>query len=113
MTERTNFVIVLSPAAVASRWVREEMDAAKALEYEDPEQRIILPVVAQPCEIPLFFRKYKRVSGPGDVGVSAEEAARRVAQELNVHPVPAERQGGAALEPSDTLPHREFASGAA
>lgn len=85
MIDRPNFVVVLSPAAVASRWVREEMNAAKDLEYEDLD-RIILPVMAEKCDVPLFFRSYKRVSGPGDTSVTPEEAARRVAQELKVEP---------------------------
>jgi tetratricopeptide (TPR) repeat protein len=83
---RSIFVVILSPASVGKPWVRRETNAAISLRDEEPD-RIILPVVAEKTEIPLFWREYKRVSGPGDTGLSATEAAGRVAHTLSITPV--------------------------
>src|SRR5579863_1226873 len=53
--DRSIFVVVLSPHSVASRWVQREMQAAIILQDEQPE-RIIIPVQAEKCDIPVFWR---------------------------------------------------------
>jgi hypothetical protein len=50
---RPIFIVILSPASVGKPWVRREMNAAVGLRDEEPD-RIILPVVAEKTEIPLF-----------------------------------------------------------
>jgi TIR domain len=95
---RPIFLVALSPAAVVSQWVRSEVDAAIDLQYAQPE-RIILPVVVDTCELPLFWRRYKRVSGPGNTGVRATEAAAQVARTLalgSVSPASPDMYGTAA-----------------
>jgi len=48
-------IVVLSPASVKSKWVREELNAAFARQLA--EDRIyILPVLHKDCEIPVFLR---------------------------------------------------------
>jgi len=85
---RPIFIVVLSPSAVASKWVQREVNAAIDLADHDP-QRIILPVVAEKCDIPLFWRGFKRITGPDDGGVTAQEAAGRVIRALALAPAAA------------------------
>lgn len=87
LRERPIFIVILSPASVGKPWVRREMDAAIHLRDQNTK-RIILPVVAEKAEIPLLWVGYKRVSGPGDMGIPATEAAGLVIQVLGI--VPAE-----------------------
>jgi len=53
------FGIVLSPDAVASRWVRLELDTAIALEVETGAVKV-LPIRYRSCEIPATLRGKKR-----------------------------------------------------
>lgn len=55
---RGAFIVLLSPAAVASYWVRLEIDAFRDLAARDPS-RIVLPVRIAPCEIPVLLRGLK------------------------------------------------------
>lgn len=54
------FLVVLSPAAMASRWVRDETNDAIAL--EKTEQIRFFPVQLKPCRIPTTWNGYQRVS---------------------------------------------------
>ncbi|HEX8994958.1 MAG TPA: TIR domain-containing protein [Ktedonobacterales bacterium] len=74
---RSVFIVVLSPTSVASPWVRREVDAAINLHDMDPS-RVIIPVVAAKCEIPLFWNQFRHVSGEHDTGLKPSEAAERV-----------------------------------
>jgi tetratricopeptide (TPR) repeat protein len=85
---RPIFIVVLSPHAVASRWVQREMQAAIILQDEQPE-RIIIPVLAEKCDIPVFWRTYKYLSGPSNTSLPATEAAARVAHTLALVPAAA------------------------
>jgi tetratricopeptide (TPR) repeat protein len=80
---RPIFIVILSPASVNSPWVRLEVDAAIHLRDQNPE-RILLPVVAEKAEVPLIWQEFKRVSGPGDTGIGAPEAASQVIQRLGI-----------------------------
>ncbi|HEY7832185.1 MAG TPA: TIR domain-containing protein, partial [Ktedonobacterales bacterium] len=87
MRARSIFIVILSPIAVTKPkpWVKREMNAAISLKDND-DARIILPVVAEQCEVPLLWREYKRTSGPGDTGLTATEAAGRVVYALALTP---------------------------
>ena len=63
-------VVVLSEASVQSRWVDEEMTAAKTREIEDQEV-VILPVKIDSCEIPpaLAAKRYADFTASWDYGV--------------------------------------------
>lgn len=83
LRKRPVFIVVLSRPAVASRWVQREVDAAIRLQDQHHE-RVVLPVMAEKCEVPIFWGGYKRVSGLGDTALAPDEAARRVARVLNI-----------------------------
>ncbi|HEX6123320.1 MAG TPA: toll/interleukin-1 receptor domain-containing protein, partial [Ktedonobacterales bacterium] len=75
------FIVVLSPAAVASPWVWLETGAALAAQDQDNEP-VVLPVLAQAGDIPPIWSSCKRVSGSNDTAISPVEAARQVGQAL-------------------------------
>ncbi|MGO8947004.1 MAG: toll/interleukin-1 receptor domain-containing protein [Ktedonobacterales bacterium] len=77
MRARPIFIVILSPASVDEPRVRRQIEAAIGLRDENPERNLLL-VVAEKTEIPPFWQVYTRVSGPGDTGVTAPEAAERV-----------------------------------
>jgi tetratricopeptide (TPR) repeat protein len=81
------FTVVLSPAAVASRWVRREVAAVISLHDQEPK-RIIVLVMAMQVEVPLLWREYRRMGGPEDAGLAPAEAAGRVVHAFAI--VPAE-----------------------
>jgi predicted nucleotide-binding protein len=63
--------IILTPASVASSWVREELNAALLRQLE--ERRVfVLPILAQDCQIPLLLRdkKYADFRTSYDEGLS-------------------------------------------
>lgn len=78
---RPIFVVIVSPDSMRSPWVKREVNAAISLQDRQPE-RIILPVVAQKCDIPRLWDRYKRISGPDDTGMLPDEAAKQVAHAL-------------------------------
>jgi hypothetical protein len=66
LRERPVFVLVLSPAALQSPWVRDETKWAFTRLRRDPS-RILLPVLARTVEedaIWLFLQDFKRVEAP-------------------------------------------------
>ena len=69
------FVLLLTPRAVQSRWVRHETDAAVEMERED-EMRFI-PLLAEACRVPALWRAYQRIPFRRDynVGLAALLAA--------------------------------------
>ncbi|GEM_PF-2391613 len=78
---RRHFVVVLSPAAVASPWVRREIDLAAALERDD-KLLTLHPVIAQPCTIPQALRNYKIIASDNGKPLSASEAADEVSADM-------------------------------
>jgi hypothetical protein len=54
------FVVVLSPATIASRWVKTETNAAVELEVSGAVRFIPLDVAA--CSVPILWNGYQRVS---------------------------------------------------
>lgn len=91
LRQRRVFLAVLSPAAVASPWVRREVVAAINL-HDAEADRIVLPVIAQACEVPLLWGEYRWLSGANDAGLPATEAAREVIRTLGIGQA-ARRQG--------------------
>jgi TIR domain len=81
LASRNHFIVVLSPAAVQSRWVSRECNAALDLEDEG-QLTTLLPVIAEPCTIPLMLRGYMRIQRPDGGALSPEEAANQVARVL-------------------------------
>lgn len=56
------FVLALTPAAVNSRWVRKETNAAIEL-YEEGKIQFI-PLLVEPCQVPLLWRDYQSSTIP-------------------------------------------------
>ncbi|MEM7111885.1 MAG: SUMF1/EgtB/PvdO family nonheme iron enzyme [Chloroflexota bacterium] len=54
------FLVVLSPDAVASKWVRDETNAALRRHRQD--QMRFLPLRYRPCEVPPLWSSYQRVA---------------------------------------------------
>jgi hypothetical protein len=79
---RPIFIVVLSPSAVASRWVQREVEAAIQLQNEDAT-RTILPVLAATCTVPDTWNAYWHVSAPRDRPLLPLQAAARVVKVLN------------------------------
>ena len=48
---RNVFIVLLSPSANRSRWVKEEIDIA--LHYSVTKKMLIIPVIYRPCPIPM------------------------------------------------------------
>lgn len=65
------FVICLSPSAVQSRYVKDEIDGAKAAEW-NRQSKTILPVLLEECDIPpiLAAKKYADFTANFDSGLS-------------------------------------------
>jgi formylglycine-generating enzyme required for sulfatase activity len=53
------FVVTLSPAAIASRWVQTETNAAIALEHRDVVRFVALDYA--PCDLPLLWSGYQYI----------------------------------------------------
>lgn len=79
---RDLFVVMLSPAALNSPWVNDEIAAALQLSRA-ARMRLVLPVIAAPCGIPPALAALKRIeAAPGmplDPRVAAQLAARALA----------------------------------
>lgn len=90
MRRRPVFVLVLSPAALRSKWVHDECEWAYAQKKRDPS-RIILPVVAEAVpdedDIWMFMQGFVRI---GDHGLkpysTTSEAVGRVLHALGLTP---------------------------
>ncbi|MBA3824434.1 MAG: toll/interleukin-1 receptor domain-containing protein [Ktedonobacterales bacterium] len=90
LKSRPIFILVLSPAAMQSAWVKDEARWAYNL-YKRDVTRTILPVTAgtiQPSDFDewLFIEDYKRIEAPGLQPFSATEAARRLLRTLALTP---------------------------
>jgi hypothetical protein len=63
--------------------VRREVNAAIFLHDAEPD-RIVLPIIAEPCDVPLLWSEYRWLSGPGNASLSPLEATREVARTLGI-----------------------------
>jgi hypothetical protein len=70
---RPHFIVILSPAAVASQWVAAEIDMALDLERQG-KLLTFLPVVAVRCETPLSLRRYRQIVQPDGTPLSVADA---------------------------------------
>jgi tetratricopeptide (TPR) repeat protein len=81
-------VVILSPAALASEWVRDESAWAYRLYKRDPK-RIILPVLVAPVqedEFWLWMQDFRRIETPGVTPFLEEERIRRTLRVLALTP---------------------------
>ncbi|MGO8950467.1 MAG: tetratricopeptide repeat protein [Ktedonobacterales bacterium] len=107
LRDRPVFLLVLSPAALASRRVEEECRRAYNCQLQDPT-RTLLPVTAVPLadetDIWLFLKDFKRVEAPKGQPYPKEEAIRRMLHALALTP------WGEALEPAAPNPAQSAAA---
>ncbi|MBN1119457.1 MAG: SUMF1/EgtB/PvdO family nonheme iron enzyme [Anaerolineae bacterium] len=64
LSTSTHMLLLISPAAVDSKWVNFEFNCALSLEKQGKMQ--IIPIDYQPCEPPLFWRQIQWVDGIDD-----------------------------------------------
>jgi Flp pilus assembly protein TadD len=103
LRERPVFVLVLSPAALASPWVRDETKWAFTRLRRDPS-RILLPVLAAIVEedtIWLFLQDFKRVEAPGIQPYPQAEAVTRTLHALQLT-LPGEVPQPTAPQPTES-----------
>jgi tetratricopeptide (TPR) repeat protein len=103
--ERTIFIVVLSKAAFASSWVRDECSWAYNL-YRRRPTRVILPVVATQIDpgdfnTLLFMEGFVRIEGPNHRPFSRDESIRRT---LNALALDSRSQRG--FTPTSNTPYR-------
>ena len=70
--ESSALLIVLSKSSVASEWCKKELNAGLMREL-DEKRVLVLPVLVEDCEIPIFLREklYADFRGKFDVGLKA------------------------------------------
>jgi hypothetical protein len=80
--ESSHMLVVLTPAALKSPWVKKEADVAIALERQGRME--IIPLEVRPCDVPLLLSSYQMVSFQRDYddgfGQLASILGSRVAQ---------------------------------
>jgi peptide/nickel transport system substrate-binding protein len=94
---RTVYILLATPAAIASYWVETELGAYRELAAHD-RTRVIIPIIIAPCELPLLLRAYKWIDAvdlpletvvdqlaptigfPTQAELAAEERARAAAE---------------------------------
>ena len=64
LEESGAFALVLTPAAIKSRWVKDETNVAIELEHEGRVR--FVPLDVENCDVPPLWRAYQRVSFCGD-----------------------------------------------
>ncbi len=92
LEQSSHMVIMLTPAAVESQWVRQETSAAIALERKGRIQVISLDV--EPCEVPPLWSSYQMISFRGDYGAGFGELANALALGIVAPPKKRRRADG-------------------
>ncbi len=100
---RPVFLLILSPAALKSQWVRNECKWAFTRMMHEP-QRLLLPVLAAPVreeDIWLWLQDFKRIEAPGVEPYPPDEAVRQTLHALSLS-LPDEAPISAAPQPEET-----------
>jgi|GEM_PF-2778249 len=74
---REHFLLVLSPKAVSSNWVRQEYSAALDL-LRTGDMKTFIPILAIDCSIPLFVRNFRIVSNGNLSPISCQDAFKQI-----------------------------------
>jgi formylglycine-generating enzyme required for sulfatase activity len=89
--ESSHIVIVLTPAALVSPWVRKETNVAIALERQGGIR--VIPLHVEPCEVPLLLSSYQMISFRRNYDAGLSRLARDLGLSVApAEPVPAPRQ---------------------
>ncbi len=86
----SHMAVVLTPAAVASRWVQKEIEVAITRERQGQMQ--LIPLSVQPCDMPLLLQSYQWVS----FRRGYEGGLTRLVDVLGLRAAPA--RGGSAVQ---------------
>ncbi len=97
LESREHFIVILSPASVASDWVNAEIDGALDL-LREQRLRTFLPVVGSKCSVPLLLRRYKRLEAEDGAALAVDEAVARALRAL----------GGQDVAVRPVMPHTRF-----
>lgn len=71
-------VVVLTPASVQSSWCRRELNAGLMRELEEARV-VVLPVLVEDCEIPVFLREKFYADFRGEFAVGLEQVLQALA----------------------------------
>ncbi len=74
LRESSHMVVVLTPAALESKWVRKETDVAIAQERKGRIR--VIPLDVEPCEVPLLLGSYQMVSFRRDYDAGLSQLSR-------------------------------------
>lgn len=90
LSSRPVVLLLISKAALASKWVRREMEWAYNLYSRDPI-RVILPIIVEkvaPHDFDqwLFIEDFRRIAGPGDQPLPVREIIERTTRLLELSP---------------------------
>ncbi len=85
------FLVILTPAAIESRWVTDETNAAIGLEKRGLVR--LVPLMVKPCDMPVLWDIYQYVSFREDYAQGLKKLIRVLAAEQSPAP---------ALAPTDT-----------
>jgi hypothetical protein len=92
LEESSHMVVVLTPAALKSKWVKKETEVAIARERKGLIQ--VIPLDVEPCKVPPLLSSYQMVSFRRDY----DAGLRRLADILGVHVTPPEPVAALAEE---------------
>ncbi|HEY7984485.1 MAG TPA: toll/interleukin-1 receptor domain-containing protein [Ktedonobacterales bacterium] len=81
--KRTALVVLLTPNAVASKWVGLEISAYLKLWADEGGKRKIVPVLLQECELPPLLGLFKYIDA---TLLGEDDAMRAIARTLGVEP---------------------------
>jgi hypothetical protein len=56
------FLVILSPAAIQSGWVEQEVSGALWQKLSERRQKAVIPCIRMPCEVPLHLRHLRYAS---------------------------------------------------
>jgi len=101
--ESSYMLVVLTPAAVESQWVRKETDVAIALERKGRMQ--VIPLDVKSCAVPLLLGSYQMVSLRREYNVGLRQIAEIVGLRL---PVPSAKGPSRPPEPLVAVPEPEM-----
>lgn len=82
MTGASALIVVLSKAAVASEWCRKELTAGLVRELEE-KRVVVMPVLLEDCDIPLFLRDKKYADFRKDFDSGLSDLLKAVARVTN------------------------------
>jgi TIR domain/Effector-associated domain 7 len=78
LNESGTFLVVLTPKAVSSEWVKTEV--AAAIQLEHTKKLRVIPMLREQCDLPLLLGLYQYVSFLDDYGTGFQQLLARLEQ---------------------------------